>query len=148
MPTHNATGWGADVDALFDLAAFLESQKTHFEAAQRRLLSDVRAADWFGPDAEDFRNSVSKYSDQKLSVSCHSLEALAKHLRDNAIAQGVTSAVGSGNPISNFAIGTVIGAADLARRLQQQAAQTAAWDTALTAILGQTALRSRHGGHP
>jgi hypothetical protein len=139
MPTHNATGWGADVDALLDLAAFLETQKSHFEAAQRKLLSDVRSVEWFGPDADEFKKSVSKYSDLKLTASCTSLELLAKHLRDNAIAQGVASAVGSGNPISDFAIGTVIGAMDLARRLQQQAAQTAAWDTALTASLSTLA---------
>jgi hypothetical protein len=139
MPTHNTTGWGADVDALFDLAAFLESQKTHFEAAQRRLLSDVRAVEWFGPDAEDFKRSVTKYSDLKLSVSCNSLEALAKHLRDNATAQGVTSAAGSGKPFSDTAIGIGIGAADAERRANQKVAKTKEWDETLTASLASLA---------
>ncbi len=128
MPTHNATGWGADVDALFDLAAFLETQKSHFEAAQRKLLSDVRTVEWFGPDAEDFRKSVTKYSDLKLTVSCGSLDALAKHLRENATAQGVTSAVGSGNPLSDFVIGVGIVGSDIIRRAELRHAQEVAWD--------------------
>jgi hypothetical protein len=135
MPTHNATGWGADVEALLDLAAFLETQKSHFEAAQRRLLSDVRSVEWFGPDADDFTKSVSTYSDTKLTTSCTSLELLAKHLRDNAIAQGVTSAVGSGNRASDFLIGLGIGAADAARRAEQQAVRTDGWSKALAPAL-------------
>jgi hypothetical protein len=140
VPRHNATGWGADVDALFDLAAFLDTQKSHFEAAQRKLLSDVRTVEWFGPDAEDFRKSVTKYSDLKLSVSCNSLETLAKHLRENATAQGVTSAAGSGGPLSNFIIGLGIGAADAARRAEQEAARKAEWNntsaTSLASLAG------------
>ena len=139
MPTHNATGWGADVDALFDLAAFLEAQKSHFEAAQRRLLSDVRTVEWFGPDADDFRKSVTKYSDLKLSISCGSLETLAKHLRENATAQGVTSSVGSGSPLTDFLIGASIGAADAARRAAQEIARTAEWDKALASSLAALA---------
>ncbi len=122
-----ANVYGADVQALSDLASFFDQAASQLAATRQSVGAKVQQSAWAGPVADRFRSDWSSTNNSKIASATQLLRGAALTLRKNAAEQTQVSAA-EGNVVGRSLTPTATSdgsGADIASRLTRLGVQTA-----------------------